>query len=205
MVAHMKPILVYSNNTSPFARIARIALLETQAYDVRTQIVDPWSDDPALVRANPAARVPAVVTPRGNPLTESLLVILWLQSGAAKVSFLGTDAETVIMQAGFAIGVIEAVVSILVGRKITGIDFDESKLGLRRRRTIVNGLGRLNADIPEYAGSTPSLAVIATIVAIDYVELRLSDRSWLNPFAGINELRSRAADRPSFASTVPFI
>ena len=70
---------VLSNTTSPYARIARIALAE-KGFDLSgTQIVNPWGDDPDLVALNPAARVPTLETDDGLPITESLLILLWLE------------------------------------------------------------------------------------------------------------------------------
>jgi len=71
----------------------------------------------------------------------------------------------VLARAGVAMGVIEASVHTLVGRKISDARFDRSPIGLRRWRSIVNGLLRLEADPPRYASGTPDLAVIATVVA----------------------------------------
>ena len=68
------------NTTSPYARIARIALAEKGYADIGTTVVDPWADAPALLEANAAARVPALLTDAGRPLTESLLIVLWLES-----------------------------------------------------------------------------------------------------------------------------
>jgi glutathione S-transferase len=53
------------NTTSPYARIARIAL-EEKDLDVATEVVDPWADDPRLLEANTAARVPALLTDDGR-------------------------------------------------------------------------------------------------------------------------------------------
>jgi len=49
---------IISNTTSPYARIARIALAE-KGFDLQgTEFVNPWSDAPALLDLNPSARVP---------------------------------------------------------------------------------------------------------------------------------------------------
>ena len=38
-------------------------------------IVDPWADDARLREANPATRVPTLITDEGIPLTESRLIV----------------------------------------------------------------------------------------------------------------------------------
>ena len=46
-----------ANTTSPFVRIARIAMIE-KGLEVEPTIVDPWADDARLREANAATRVP---------------------------------------------------------------------------------------------------------------------------------------------------
>ena len=67
------------NTTSPYARLARIALAEKGFADASTDIVDPWGDTPRLLELNAAARVPTLVADGGRPLTESLLIVMWLE------------------------------------------------------------------------------------------------------------------------------
>jgi glutathione S-transferase len=67
-----------ANTTSPFVRIARIAMIE-KSLDVEPTIVDPWADDARLRAANAATRVPTLLTTDGIPITESLLIVLWLE------------------------------------------------------------------------------------------------------------------------------
>ncbi|NWO06368.1 MAG: glutathione S-transferase N-terminal domain-containing protein, partial [Alteromonadaceae bacterium] len=45
---------LYLNQTSPYARVARICAIEKQlSQDVNLVWVDPWADDTALLIANP--------------------------------------------------------------------------------------------------------------------------------------------------------
>ena len=172
----MHPFL---NNTSPYARIARVALEEKGYSDVGTELVDPWADAPALLAANTAARVPALVTDQGPRLTESLLIVLWLESERPTPTLLGEDRTATIARAGVAMGVIDAAVHTLIGRKITDASFDISPVGLRRRRSMVDGLRRLESDPPRYEAGTPDLAAIASVVALDYVRFRFPQADWM--------------------------
>ena len=49
-----------ANTTSPFVRIAEIAMIEKGLHIERT-IVDPWADDARLRLANAATRVPTLI------------------------------------------------------------------------------------------------------------------------------------------------
>jgi glutathione S-transferase len=191
------------NTTSPYARTARIALAEKGHEDISTEVVDPWGDTPALLAANSAARVPAVITDDGRALTESLLIVLWLESKRPSPSLLGEDATATLARAGIAMGVIDAAVHTLIGRKITDASFDEAPVGLRRRRSMVQGLLRLEADPPRYDSGTPSLDVITAVVALDYVDFRFPKAAWLPELPALRRLVAQTASRASFEVSRP--
>lgn len=196
---------ILSNTTSPYARIARIALAE-KGFDLSgTQMVNPWGDDPDLVALNPAARVPTIETDDGLPITESLLILLWLEKKSPEPSLLDGPLDRVISQAGRAMGVIDAMVHIMIGVMQMDPNWGETRVGLRRRRSIVNGLRGLEADPPAYGGGVPNIAVLTTVVALDYLRLRFKDAPWVEPTPALDALRAKVADRPAYASTKPYI
>jgi len=191
------------NTTSPYARVARIALAEKGHADIATEIVDPWGDTPRLLEANSAARVPTLVTDSGRVLTESLLIVLWLETQRPTPSLLGDEPTAVISRAGIAMGVIDAAVHTLIGRRITDASFDTSPVGLRRRRSMAQGFTRLEADPPVYAAGTPTIDAVAAVVALEYVDFRFPQAPWLPPLPGLRKLAEQFAQRPSFESSRP--
>lgn len=196
---------ILSNTTSPYARIARIALAE-KGFDLSgTRMVNPWADDPALVELNPAARVPTLETDEGLPITESLLILLWLEKKVPEPSLLDGPLDRIVSQAGRAMGVIDAMVHIIIGVMQLDPNWAETRVGLRRRRSIVNGLRGLEADPPAYGGGLPDIAVLTTVVALDYLRLRFKDAPWVEPTPALDALRAKVADRPAYASTVPYV
>jgi glutathione S-transferase len=196
---------ILTNTTSPYARIARIALGE-KGFDLSpTEVVNPWADDAGLLALNPAARVPTLETDSGLPLTESLLILLWLEKAVPSPSLLTGPLDTVISQAGRAMGVIDAMANIVTSTMQMDPNWGESRVGLRRRRTIVTGLRPLETDPPAYAGDTPNVAVITAVVAFDYLRLRFADAPWVEPTPRLEALAAAVADRPAFAGTKPFI
>ena len=140
-----------ANTTSPFVRIARVAMIE-KGLDVEPTIVDPWADDARLRAANSATRVPTLVLDDGTALTECLLIVQWLEAARPRPQWpglLGADpaqAAGVLSRAGLAIGAIEASTITIITRKVTApVLFDETPVGLRRRRSMVEGMLRLEA------------------------------------------------------------
>ena len=193
---------LFLNTTSPYARIARIAL-EEKGHDVGTEVVDPWADAPQLLKANAAARVPALITDGGRVLTESLLIVLWLEAERPTPSLLGADRTATVARAGVAMGVIDAAVHTLIGRKITDASFDTAPVGLRRRRSMSEGLRRLEADAPRYDEGTPDLAAITAVVALDYVRFRFPQAEWMPALPQLDRLAARLGARPSFEHSRP--
>lgn len=194
---------LFMNTTSPYARIARVALWEKGLREVETRIVDPWGDDPELLAVNPAVRVPTLVTDDGQVLTECLLIVLWLEGIRPTPALLGGDATGGVARAGVAMGVIDAAVHTLIGRKIAGPSFDETPVGLRRRRGMVEGLKKLDAGFPDLLDGGPTLDAIAGTVALDYVEFRFPQAGWMPPLQRLDRLRRWMRARPSIEQTLP--
>ena len=197
---------ILSNTTSPYARIARIALAE-KGFDLSpTQMVNPWADEKVLIEANPAARVPTIITEAGLPITESLLILLWLEKKRPEPSLLDGPLDLVISQAGRAMGVIDAMVHIIIGVLQMDPGFGETRVGLRRRRTIVTGFAALEADPPAWSGAgVPHVGVLTSVVALDYLRLRFRDAPWAGPLPRLDALAAGVAARPAYSATKPFI
>ena len=194
---------LFYSTTSPYARLVRVALAEKGLTPIEPQLTDPWRDDPALLAANPSARIPALVLDSGRPLTESLLILLWLETQHPDPSLLGADPAAVLSGAGLAMGAIDAAAAVIIGRKMTDASFDESRVGLRRRRSVIEAMRRLVADPPAWHGATPDLAVIASVSALDYLRFRFPTAAWLPALPRLDGLSARLCLRPSFAETAP--
>lgn len=192
------------NTTSPYARIVRIGLLE-KGVEAEMQIVNPWGDTPELLAANSAGRVPTLITDDGLALTESLLILHWLENAKPMPSLLGTDPAAELARAGVAMGVIDAAVHIMIGRVISGVSFDAAPVGLRRRRSIVDGLKRLDGALASPGADAPAVSAITAITALDYVRFRFHDVDWIPATPNLERLREQYGQRPAFALTIPHV
>ncbi|NBS46072.1 MAG: glutathione S-transferase [Betaproteobacteria bacterium] len=203
-----------ANTTSPFVRIARIAMIE-KGLEVEPTIVDPWADDARLRAANVATRVPTLILDDGTPLTESLLIVQWLEAERPAPqwpSLVGTRAAqtaAIVSRAGVALGAIDASVHTIITRKVTApVLFDETPVGLRRRRTMIEGMQRLEAMAAVLGGeqpgaSAPTLDAICAVVLHDYQQFRYRDQPWLPATPGLKALAEALRVRPSVATTLP--
>ncbi len=198
-----------ANTTSPFVRIARTAMIE-KGIDLEPTLVDPWADDARLRAANTATRVPTLVLDDGTPLTEALLIVQWLEATRPAPdwpSVVGSGAAVagVLSRTGIAIGAIEASTITIITRKVTAPAlFDETPVGLRRRRSMVEGMQRLEAQagaIP--TGGAATLDVITAVTLYDYQQLRFGDAAWLPKTPRLQALAEAWRARPSLAKTMP--
>ena len=70
---------LYINTTSPFVRLVRLAIEEKGLQDrVQMELVDPWADPAAFLKANPAGRVPVLTTDDGHVFAEAHLILRYL-------------------------------------------------------------------------------------------------------------------------------
>lgn len=191
--------------TSPYARIVRIALAEKHLeQEIKARVVDPWSDDAALMKANPISRVPTLVTDDGHAIAEALLITRYLDAQfPARPLVPAAGAGTVLARAGLAFGVIDAAVQIVIGRRAVGAGFDDNMVGQRRHRAMDRGLDRLESDSPAVPGETLDLGAVTTIVAIDYLALRFPDTDWLGNRPGLAAWRAGLRDRAAVTDTMP--
>ena len=204
-----------ANTTSPFVRIARVALME-KGFAIEPTIVDPWADDPRLRRANVSARVPTLVLDDGRALSESLLIVQWLEAARPAPqwpSLVGLDSDqvsTVLSRAGIALGAIEASVHTIITRKVTApLLFDETPVGLRRQRTMVESVRKLESmasvwlDQTELAAAAPKLDLICAVTLFDYQAFRYAGQPWMPQSPKLQAVAETMRDRPSFRETLP--
>ena len=204
-----------ANTTSPFVRIARIALIE-KGFDIEPTIVDPWADDARLRASNAAARVPTLVLDDGTAISESLLIVQWLEAlrpppeWPSLKGIHASEVASIMSRAGIALGAIEASVHTIITRKVTApVLFDETPVGLRRRRTMVESVLRLETLAPvwldrnEIAAHPPTLDLICAVTLFDYQAFRYADQPWLPQTPNLRALAEAMRERPSFRLTMP--
>ena len=210
-------MILMKNTTSPFARIAHACLIEAGLGErVEALTVDHWGGDPRLMAANSAGRIPCLVLDDGTAIAESLLIAAYAATSGPRGGVLKLGEARIQSLAGLAMGICDAAVQTLVGRRILGGDFkhaafDDTEIGRKRRFAMTEGLKRLDAQLPVMAQKTmpdaasdaPDLAIIAAVTALDYVHLRFPDAGWMPQTPRLTALANAASTRLSLAQTVP--
>lgn len=195
---------LYLNATSPYARLVRIVLLEKGLADAVTlKWCDPWADDAELLKANPAGRIPALVTEEGTTLSESMLIAVYLDSVSPNPPMLpAASLGAVLHLAGLGQNLMDAAFTTVIARKHYGNEIDESELGQRRSRAIQRLLNQLNSEIgEEQQAPTINLGEIAIAVALDYLAFRLPEVNWKDEYSWLQDWHVGVTARVSFQET----
>lgn len=195
---------LYLNATSPYARLVRIVLMEKGLADaVSLKWCDPWADDAELLNANPAGRIPALVTEEGTTLSESMLIAVYLDSVSPNPAMLPVASlGNVLHLAGLGQNLMDAAFTTVIARKHYGNEIDESELGQRRSRAIQRLLKQLDSELGETPQpSTINLGEIAIAVALDYLAFRLPGVNWEEEYPQLQAWYAGVTARASFQET----
>ena len=84
--------------------------------------------------------------------------------------------------------------------------FDETPVGLRRRRSMIEGMQRLEAQADAIGRTgSPALDAITAVTLHDYQQLRFADQPWLPATPRLKALAEACNALPAFDRTRPYI
>ena len=199
--------LLYSAG-SPFARMVRIALLET-GLDPRVSKQEVtrarlYSAESEVLSVNPVGRVPTLELDDGTILTESKLILDYIDAlnpGPKLLPRDGSDGWRILAEMGQASGLLEGIVTWLRA----SMEPEHVSAIITRETTRVNRA----ADTLEFAVANGAYAgpintahiVLGT--ALGLVEPRLPTWPWREGRSALSAWYDAIAMRPSFQSTAP--
>lgn len=205
---------LFLNATSPYARLVRIVVLEKVALEkaalekglaeaVTLRWCDPWADDAALLAANPAGRIPALMTDDGTTLSESLLIAVYLDGLGRREPLIPPACQARVLHfAGLGQALMDATFTTVISRKHQGNESDDSVLGQRRQRAIQRTLARLAHELDaSQVSAAVTLGDIAVAVALDYLTFRLPETGWAEQYPRLAQWHHRVSARQSFVLT----
>lgn len=172
---------LYLNTSSPFARYVRVVALQLgldQSPEDALELVwcDPWSNDAELLALNPLSRIPMLVTGQRVALSESGVIVQYLLQQMPEHD-LGKRAyePEVLRLCGLAHGLMELGFNTVINEKHAGKEQRESYLGERRVAGIKRLLEQLEQTQPKCHAGSLSLADLALVVALQYLQFRLPE------------------------------
>ena len=167
--------LLYSQ-TSPYARKVRIVIELLQLSDMVTlEAVSPWDDTDELKRYNPLMKVPTLVMPNDQALTESNLIIDYLCSVNPETNLLPMTINVWqhVAHMGLADGIMDNTLSIVLETLKRPEAFQYQPWIDRKIKAIEQTLQHLERD------STPeqdaNLYEVSLGCALGFLDFRLAD------------------------------
>lgn len=198
---------LYYTNTSPFARIVRLAILELGIADrLEMAIADPWTEESGLYRVNPLEKVPALELDDGRILVDSLTIAEYLDRTLGGNRLLPLDPEGWVRErrlAALAHGVIEAGVARLIERLRRPESYRWAGWDARQKAKMVRTLDLLEGEVSGFIGAETGLGRIALAAALGYMDFRFADDAWREGRSNLAAWYAAVAERPAMQQTMP--
>jgi glutathione S-transferase len=192
---------LFFNKPSPYARKVRVVAHEIELIDRLEMVeVDPWSDPPELLAANPLGKVPALLTDDGALVTESTTIAIYLATRGFGRRLIEGERWRVLARAALAQGLIDAAfTSVIEGRRPADRRWDGWIA--RQRRAIERTLPSFT---PASLGDAErfDLADIVLACGLAYLDFRLPEIPWRAQHPHLAQWLDRVNQRPSMLATV---
>jgi glutathione S-transferase len=193
---------LYGSLTSPFVRKVRIALAE-QALACDFVIENPRSLGSNAQRTNPLGKVPVLELDDGGALYDSPVILEYLDTLAPTplVPSAAPDRWTVLRLQALADGLLESIVRVWLEGRLPEAERRQDFFAWESRR-LERALSALAKEpkVGPYFTSSFSVADIAVVVALDYLDLRVP-QDWRGRWPDLAAWRAPIAQRPSFIAT----
>ncbi len=199
---------LYSSLTSPYARKIRVLVRELGLADrIDEQIVDPFHPPDEFLRVNPLSRIPALLTDRQLPLTDSKLIADYLQALAPRRITpppRGQQRWHRLALRYLADGMIDsAVTTVLEKRRPESIIY--TAWLDRQAEAIRRGLQQMEAQAGELrpGPERPSMLEITVGVMLGYLNFRLPYLDWKAEHPALADWFGGFAQRAAMRETQP--
>jgi glutathione S-transferase len=201
--------LFYSGG-SPYARIVRIALLET-GLDARVTKVEVsrarlYSAESEVWTVNPTGRVPTLELEGGTVLTESKLILNYIDAISPSADLLpcdGSDGWQTLAETGQAWGLLESVVSWMSALRPAAPQHTKTIVERESARAIrVADALEIAVASKGYSGRL-NAAQIVLGTGLGLIEPRLPIWKWRDGRPLLSAWFEAISERPSFRSTMP--
>ncbi|MEQ1591747.1 MAG: glutathione S-transferase [Thiobacillaceae bacterium] len=195
--------------TSPYGRKARIVLLEKKI-SFQLQVENPWLQGSPVATFNPLGKVPVLVLEDGVSVFDSRVIVEYLDTLTPVAHLIPREAKARMMVRGveaLADGMVDAAVAVYLERRRAPERQDADWIALQEQ-TVQRGLDALGEALGEktlFLGTDMTLADIACVCALGYLDLRFPHISWREAHPNLARLADKFAERASFKETVPIV
>jgi glutathione S-transferase len=191
---------------SPYARIARMAVLELGLAD-RIAFTETTLRDPAstLLPHNPVGRVPSLVLANGTTVTETTPVLMVLDSLVPPEKRLlgnGADGWRRLAAYGRVLGMLDGIA--VWNRELRRPVQERSPGVIALEETRAARIAAaLQDDVARGVYAVPDAGFLALLAVLGYCESRHRVWPWRGGLPDLAAWFDRASDRASFAATMP--
>lgn len=195
---------LFSSPTSPYARKARILIIELgleQAVEIINAV--PMENPADLQATNPIGKVPALVMESGQALYDSPVICEYIdaQNGNKFLPASGDERWDNLRRQALADGVIDASFNRTMERLKDENMQSELWLG-RWQSAIARGVTEIEKDVAG-KGDRFDLGDVTAAAALGYLDLRHSDLEWRKGHDDLAAWFETVSKRPSVSQTVP--
>lgn len=195
------PRLFYSAG-SPYARICRMALREgglaESVEEAETTLRDPAA---VMLPYNPVGRVPAMLLEDGTILTETTLVLSWLDRTGSTLRILPEDASGMAAY-GRALGLLDGIA--VWNREMRRPEYERSPGVIALEETRADRLAdALERDVAAGGYAALDAGFLTLAAVLGYGERRHTVWRWREGRPTLSAWFSAAAARPAFQETLP--
>ena len=196
--------------TSPFARKVRIVLAEKHIpYQLLVDI--PWDAQTRVPEFNPLGKVPVlVVNEEQHSLFDSRVIVEYLERLVPSPALIPDSAELFIKvkrQEALADGIADAAATIFIERKRAAA-LQSSEWITRQQQKIDLGLAAMAQVLAEnsyFVGDEFTLADIASISCLGYLDLRFAALDWRGQYPNLADFMARFAERESIKQSTAIL
>jgi glutathione S-transferase len=191
--------------TSPFARKARVTLIEKGLADqIASEVVNPWQSPAALTAANPLSQVPTLMLDDGSAFYDSRVICAFLDTLAVSPQLVpsGPAARIAALRMeALADGMTDAAVMVRMARVAAPGEPDNPPIA-RQLGKVEACLAAMELDATGF-GTDLSLAQIAFACALGYLDFRFPAMGWRDRAPQLAAWYAGFAERASMKATAP--
>lgn len=195
---------LYLNAASPYARLVRAVVVETDLQsETELCYVDPWETPAELVSRNPAAKVPALELDDGTCLVESACICDYLIETAGRRDLAPLLADDAALRL-HVLGLGRAAIDCSFGAVLMARSSASHALATRWTSALPRIAESLEKVISSgNARTAVDLADLTIAVAFEYIDFRHPDVSWRETNARLARRIDSLGERASLATTRP--